>query len=104
MSVDITLRFRRPEEVMTLMGIMMEAVEDAEGCYSDNGAPSDAITMAHYKELEEALWTCLAEQGFELRYDRDIKDNKFFYEGKELKYDAEPNVSPVVEREESYGA
>lgn len=96
MSIDITLRFRRPEEVMTFLEIVSYAVNDAEGCYSDNGDPVDAITMADYIELRDALWACFLEQGFVFIGDPGFAESKVMYQGRELTYQREPNVAPLL--------
>jgi hypothetical protein len=101
MSIDITLRFRKPEEVVILLEIMALAVAEAEGAYSDNAEADDAITMGEYNELENALWACLKDQGFEVKVMGPNYNFELFYKGERLTYKREPSVAPVLKSVEN---
>jgi hypothetical protein len=101
MSIDITLRFRKPEEVVTLLEIVHLAVGEAEEAYSDNGEPDDALALGEYKELEDALWTCLRDQEFEIKVMGPNYNFELFYKGERLTYKREPSVAPVLKSVEN---
>lgn len=97
--ITITLRFRRPMEVATLLEIVKYAVDDAKGCYEDEGDPADGQTLVEYEELYQALLACFFEQGFTIQYDPEAKDNKLFYNGQEIIYVRESTVVPVLKED-----
>lgn len=95
--VEITLKLRSPREVLTLVQGIEDVVTEAEDIVADDKR-GDGEWMNDVQELRDAIWACLRDAGFELKY---YSDNhtlvEVSYKGRDLMVEGRmPKIEPVL--------
>lgn len=92
MAIEITLRFRDPLQVTTLIDALSEQSEEAHACFADDTDPSNAGWVQDVDELKTAVYACLIEQGFSIT---EYPKQEILYKGKPMEH-RRPTVEPVL--------
>lgn len=99
MAIDITLRFNEPRDILTLVEAIVNYHQEAVDCYSDNGDGADAVAVVDATALQDSIWACLVEQGFEIHGNPGYETGKLLYKGEEVTWARPDPIQPVLKGE-----